>query len=71
MITNIKEGKKVFRNGYKCGLKKGIIVVFIFNIFSLLSLSFKLSINRLIYYSIIVITCILGYIIGINKKASK
>lgn len=68
LINNILEGKKKLRKAYISGLKKGGCTVLLLYILSLITLNFKLNINRIIYYLIILITCILGQIIGINKK---
>ena len=70
LISNILEGKKLQRKAYVSGIKKGFLTILLFYLLSLITLNIKLTINRFIYYAIIIITCILGHIIGINKKIS-
>lgn len=69
LIGSIYLGKKSIKKGYLEGIKLGIIVVFLFFIFSFLGLDKSLSFSRIIYYIIIIITTMLGSMIGINKKS--
>lgn len=67
-LTSIKHGQKIEKKAYKEGLKQGLITCLILITLSLITLSFKITISKITYYIIIIITSILGTIIGINKK---
>ena len=67
-IISYKKGKTSDKKGYKVGLKIGLTNIAILYILSILFLSFKLPLKKIIYYLIILTTSILGSIIGINKK---
>lgn len=60
-------GKNSNSKGYLNGLLISIIAISILLIISLI-FKFKLNINSLIYYIILVISTTLGSMIGINKK---
>lgn len=59
-------GKKSNKNGYLEGAKFGGLIVLLFFIITLLFSKFHM--NILIYYLIILVTAILGSMIGISKK---
>lgn len=61
-------GKNSKQKGWLEGLKLSGIVVVILVLFKYLGLQDKFSINHLIYYLILVISCTLGSMIGINRK---
>ena len=61
-------GKKVEKNGYLNGILLSVITIFLLLIISII-FRFKLNINTLIYYLILVISTVLGSMLGINKKA--
>lgn len=69
--TGYKKGKVTESKAYKEGIKIGLINILTLYVLGCLTFSFTISINKLIYYSIILITTILGSIIGINKKVLK
>ncbi len=71
LIIGIKRGLKIEEKAYKEGLKIGIIFVTILYILNCLTLNFSLHLKKIVYFLIIIITTILGSIIGINKKNSK
>lgn len=66
--SGLNTGKKAESKAYKEGLKKGLINILILYLLSCLTLSFQIPLKKFLYYSIILITTILGSIIGINKK---
>ncbi len=68
LIQNIKLGKRITNKAYIKGLKQGILTVAFLYILSLITFTFKFTMNRIIYYIITIVICILGHIIGINKK---
>lgn len=66
-ITTISFTKKVKEKGWFEGLKLGLLLIIVFiAISSFASTSF--SIKMMLYYLIILITAILGGMIGINKS---
>lgn len=65
-ISALKLGKKTPKNGYLEGIKLGTIIIIICLLFTLLFGDFKLRI--LLYDCIIMITSILGSMVGINRK---
>ena len=67
-IQSFKKGKTTEKQAYKEGIKIGIIYILILYIIGLPLLLYKISIKRIIYYSIIIVISILGTILGINKK---
>ena len=60
-------GKKCESKGYLHGLLLSVISILILVIVSLL-FKFPLNINTLIYYVILVLSTIVGSMLGINKK---
>ena len=59
-------GKKSIKKGYIEGLKFSLIIIFIMILISIIFKSFKYK--SLIYYLILIISSIIGSMIGINKK---
>ena len=68
LIGGLYIGKKVNKKGYIEGLKEGLIVVILLFLISYLGFNKGININRFIYYIILIISSILGSMIGINKK---
>ena len=67
LINSYILGKNTISKGYLEGIKLGLLIISIFFILTLItSKSLKLSI--LLYYLIILITAVLGSMVGINKK---
>lgn len=60
-------GKKTDKNGYLKGLLLSTICILILLILSLI-FKYKLNINSLIYYIILIISTTFGSTLGINKK---
>lgn len=65
-ISSYLLGKRSKSKGYLEGLKLGVLFILILFIINIIISKFKLSV--LIYYFIILITSILGSMIGINFK---
>lgn len=61
-------GKKSISKGYLEGLKFGFIFSIFILIFNFLALSNSFKIKYLLFYLIIIISSILGSMIGINKN---
>ena len=61
-------GKNSKQKGWLEGIKLGMIFVIILVLFNYLGLRKQFLITNLIYYLILVISCTLGSMIGINKK---
>lgn len=59
-------GTKSKQKGYLEGLKLGSIIVLLFILFVILL--DKFYVKSLIYYAILILTSVLGSMIGINKK---
>ena len=63
-IIGFIKGKKSNKKGYLQGFKTGSILCFILLVIGL----FNISIKTIIYYSILILSSILGATVGINKK---
>lgn len=61
-------GKNSKQKGWLEGIKLSGIVIVILVLFKYLGLQDKFSIDHLIYYLILIISCTLGSMIGINRK---
>lgn len=68
LISNVINGKNIDSKAYKVGLYRGLYFIIILYILNGLVISFKISINTIIYYLLIVCFSLVGSIIGINKK---
>lgn len=69
-IGGIYLGRKSNKRGYLEGIKMGIVMIIFVLLFSYLAFSITPKLSSLIFYAIILISSILGSVIGINKKAS-
>ena len=67
LISGIILGKKAASKGYLEGVKLGVFFILLFTIATLLTAQ-ELKLKMLLYDGIILITAILGGMIGINKK---
>ena len=63
-------GKNSKQKGWLEGIKLGLIVTVILVLFKYLGLNQKFLITNIIYYIILIISCTLGSMIGINKKSN-
>lgn len=61
-------GRKSSKKGWLEGLKLSLIFLILLMLFNYLGLGKTPQLKNLIYYLIIIISCIFGSIIGINKK---
>lgn len=67
-IGGLITGKRSTKKGWLEGLKLALIFLVILILFNYLGLGNAPKIKNLLYYSIIIISCIFGSIIGINKR---
>ena len=61
-------GRRSSKKGWLEGLKLALIFLLLLLLFNYLGLGNTPKIKNLIYYAIIIVSCIFGSIIGINKK---
>ena len=64
-------GKKSSKQGWLEGLKLSLIFTIILILFNLLGLGNKLELKNILYYLIIIISCMFGGMLGINKNNSE
>lgn len=64
-------GKKSSKKGWLEGLKLSLIFTIILILFNLLGLENKLELKNILYYLIIIISCMFGGMLGINKNNSE
>lgn len=69
-IGGIYLGKNSPQRGYLEGIKIGVFMILLLFCLSYFGFSKSFSISSLIFYIIILISSILGSVIGINKKSS-
>ena len=67
LISGILLGKKIEKKGYLKGLLLGISLSLFMLIFSLLFKN-NYNISTLLYYSIIIVSSVIGSMIGVNKQ---
>ena len=67
LVSGIILGKKAVNKGYLEGIKLGTFIIFLFLFVTLLTEQ-EIKLKLLLYDAIIMITAILGGMIGINKK---
>jgi len=68
LVCGVYIGKKSKSLGYIEGIKEGLLLFIILFIFNYLALGIGINLKRFIFYLIIIIMCIIGSVIGINKK---
>lgn len=67
-IIGYKGGKKCESKGFVYGLKYGFGGVLIMYLLGGILFTFKLNLYKIIYYLILILVCVLGSMLGINKK---
>ncbi len=67
-IGGYKVGNNANKKGYIEGIKLSLIVIAILFMFSYLGFNASFSISLILYYIILIISSMLGAMIGINKK---
>lgn len=69
LIFGFKAGKLATSKGYFAGLKLGLLFLLLLFIINLITSSKLFTLSMLIYYSILLLSCIFGGMLGINKKS--
>lgn len=64
-------GKKANNKGYLEGLKLGFLFSIFLLIFNFLAFNNSFKFKYLLFYLIIIISCVLGSMIGINRRLKK
>ncbi len=64
-------GKKSQKKGWLEGLKLSGVFLIILILFQYLGLHIHFSVKTILFYILIIVSCIFGSMLGINKKASK
>lgn len=67
-IGGYKVGNNANKKGYIEGIKLSLIVIAILFMFSYLGFNASFNISLILYYIILIISSMLGAMIGINKK---
>lgn len=70
LLGGLYLGKNSKERGYLEGIKISLITIVMLFIFNYLAFDQSFSLSTLFFYIIIIISSILGSILGINKKAS-
>jgi putative membrane protein (TIGR04086 family) len=68
IIFSFKEAKKSNNKGIVVGTKTGLFLIFITILFNIIFYKTSFKLTRLIYYLILLLSSILGAIIGVNTK---
>ena len=63
-----KKGQKRDNKGYIAGLKYGVLMILIMFLISFLLFKMLPNVVMFVYYGILLLSCILGSMVGINKK---
>lgn len=69
-IGGYKVGNNANKKGYIEGIKLSLIIIVLLFIFSYLGFNTSFSISLILYYIILIISSMLGAMIGINKKVT-
>ena len=68
LLIGIRHGKLVSKKGYIEGLKIGLCLIFFLIFIHLIFYRTNFSLARTIYYLLLLLACIMGSMIGINRK---
>ena len=68
LIIGYKYGKKADKKGYIEGLRIGFSLILVLLFINLIFYNSNFSLERVIYYIILILSSIFGSMIGINKK---
>ncbi len=69
-IFGVLAGKKANNKGFLEGFKTGLLFIAILVLFNLLIYQSSFSVMRLIYYVVLLFSCVFGAMLGINTKKS-
>lgn len=70
LIGGFYIGKRSIKKGFIEGLKLGLIFCIVLAIFNYLGLGISFKVKYLLFYLILIVTSVLGSMIGINRKKS-
>ena len=70
-IGGFKFGKTSKNKGWLEGLKLGLVFIIFIIIFNFLALDREFQLKNILFYIILISSCMLGSMIGINKKKSE
>lgn len=70
-IAGVFLGKKVDKKGWLEGIKIGLTIIFLFFLISYLGFDQGINLKSLIYYLTLLISPMLGSMIGINKRKER
>ena len=68
IILSFQSSKKSESRGIVTGLKNGFLFIFLLSIFNLIFYQSSFKFLRIVYYLILLISCIFGAVIGVNTK---
>ncbi len=69
-LIGFEYGKKALKKGFLEGLKIGLWLIFILLFINIVFYHDHFSLERIIYYSVLILSSTLGSMVGINKKNS-
>lgn len=67
-VLGIRSGKKATKRGFLAGLRIGFITSIVFFLLYIIFFGFNFHLKTILYYTILIISSILGSMVGINKK---
>ena len=67
-IIGFEFGKRALKQGYLEGIKIGFCLIFLMIVINLIFYQTGFSIERIIYYVVLILASTLGSMVGINKK---
>lgn len=70
LIIGFNFGKVAEKNGYLEGIKIGFALLLVLIFINILFYQSSFSLERFIYYTVLILSSIFGSMIGINKKKS-
>ena len=68
LIMGYQFGKKANKKGYIEGLKIGLCLILVLIFINLIFYNSNFSLERIIYYIVLILSSIMGSMLGINKK---
>ena len=71
IVVGYVNGKSAEKNGYLVGFKFGGILTLVLLFLSLLVFRTGFKFSSLIYYLVLIVSCVFGSMIGINKKKNE
>ncbi len=69
LILGFRYGKKANKKGYLAGVKIGLCLILVLVFINFVFYKTNFSLERIVYYLVLILSSILGAMIGINKKS--